>query len=371
MKKVLTATTALAAPFILTSIVQAAEPITLSVGGYMEQYVGISTQDSDYVDNNRTTVDEELVGMHQDAEIHFSGETQLDNGVTVGAMIELVGTSAGGLDETYIWLSSPTLGTLQLGDTINVANVVHHTAPDVGIDHADGDVSTWISAASVTNNQFTSISNKGAKINYLSPSFGGFGVGAFYQPDSDTVGSDGGYTARTTKDPIDTVYGAAVFFDGEVRPGVTLHGDLGYAIFNSTAAGTGTGGNSETEVFQIGVSLVAGGLTLGAGYLNQDQTSTAGTTSDVTDGYTAAMGAAYSTGPYSISLSGIVEEYEGSSAISANDETISLMLSANYNLGPGVDLAASLVWAEFADESTNKGSSNEGYAFVTGVELTF
>ena len=77
MKKNLLATTALVAAGVLASQGAFAEskPISLKVGGYMEQWVGVASYDPS------TGADVTDVDVQQDAEIHFSGSTTLDNGL--------------------------------------------------------------------------------------------------------------------------------------------------------------------------------------------------------------------------------------------------------------------------------------------------
>ncbi|HCK18211.1 MAG TPA: porin, partial [Thalassospira sp.] len=55
---------------------QASEPISLSVGGYMEQWAGVASQEDAYESRN---------AFQSDTEVHFAGSTTLDNGIEVGA----------------------------------------------------------------------------------------------------------------------------------------------------------------------------------------------------------------------------------------------------------------------------------------------
>ena len=80
MKKILFASSALVA-VAAAGTAQASEPIQLEVGGYMEQWAGVADQD----------VGESKNAFQSDAEVHFSGKTTLDNGIEVGAKIELEG----------------------------------------------------------------------------------------------------------------------------------------------------------------------------------------------------------------------------------------------------------------------------------------
>ena len=66
----------------------ASEPIKLGVGGFFrETYMAVFDDDGEGELGNERNTD----GFFNDAEVHFKGETTLDNGLTVGAHIELKG----------------------------------------------------------------------------------------------------------------------------------------------------------------------------------------------------------------------------------------------------------------------------------------
>ncbi|MGB0681338.1 MAG: porin [Magnetovibrionaceae bacterium] len=368
MKKVLFGTTALVATGLIAGTASAAEPIKLSVSGYMEQWVGFSEQGDQYDTAGPGGVDKTSVGTGQDSEIHFKGSTTLDNGIKVSVKYELEGQGGtNGIDESVLTLTSPTLGTVMIGSEDNAQYIIHHTAPDVGIGHADGDVGDWVDDGGTAITDHTGIEGGGdaSKIQYLTPVFGGVGLGAGYTPDTSAGdASEGGYATTSMEEQ----YFAAIYYDGDIAEGMTLHLDAGIA-FTNVAGNNGVGANSdEIRDISIGASLATGGFTFGGGYINRNQ-NTAGTTS--VDGYTAALGASYETGPYGISLSGLFGENEGATATAADDEFYSIMLSGSYALGPGIDFMASALYASYDDETTVAANDNDGYAFVTGFALSF
>lgn len=97
MKKILLGSTALLA-LSLTGTAQAAEKIKLGVSGYMWQEIGISDSRA-----GQTTVN-----LVSNTEVHFKGSTTLDNGLEIGADIQLEGNSqaADQIDESYAWIES-------------------------------------------------------------------------------------------------------------------------------------------------------------------------------------------------------------------------------------------------------------------------
>ena len=92
----------------------ASEPIKLGVGGFFrEAYVAVFDDDGEGDLGNERNTD----GFFNDAEVHFKGETTLDNGLTVGAHIELKGeTNSDQIDETWIYFSGG-FGELKFGST--------------------------------------------------------------------------------------------------------------------------------------------------------------------------------------------------------------------------------------------------------------
>ena len=82
MKKFLIGTTALVAAGFVAGQAEAADPIKLSVGGYMNQYVGYADQDEDGQENFAE------VKVESETELYFRGSTTLDNGLTIGVNID-------------------------------------------------------------------------------------------------------------------------------------------------------------------------------------------------------------------------------------------------------------------------------------------
>ena len=84
------------------------------------------------------------VDQQSNSEIYFFGSTTLDNGIRIGARVEMEGErkNAGTLDESWIHISSDSLGLLSLGEDDAAANATRYGMPDVGI--GDGDAGNWV-----------------------------------------------------------------------------------------------------------------------------------------------------------------------------------------------------------------------------------
>jgi outer membrane protein OmpU len=86
VKKALLAGSALVGVGLATSPASAADGIKLAIGGFFKEAYMVTLDDDGEGDlgNERNTD-----GFFNDAEVHFTGSTVLDNGLEVGARIEL------------------------------------------------------------------------------------------------------------------------------------------------------------------------------------------------------------------------------------------------------------------------------------------
>src|SRR5690349_16246221 len=92
----------------LTGAAAAEEPIRLTVGGYFKSAYQIVVDDNENGEDGRSEpgYDRNIDGFFSDAEIHFVGRTTLDNGLEVGARVELEGeTDNDQIDEAWVWFS--------------------------------------------------------------------------------------------------------------------------------------------------------------------------------------------------------------------------------------------------------------------------
>ena len=135
MKKVLYGTTALLAAGMFTATAEAATPLKLTVGGYLNAFVGYTN-----LSEKDVVFDVNKFALGTDGEIAFNAETKLDNGIKIGAVAEVViGTFAsdrtfddeqGWLDDVYAYIESK-YGKVELGATDNVAKKLHNGAPNL------------------------------------------------------------------------------------------------------------------------------------------------------------------------------------------------------------------------------------------------
>jgi len=368
MKRHLLATSALvAAGMLAAGPVSAAEKIKLSVGGYMEQWIGFADQDGSF--ESAKGSDYVTVDVQSDTELHFKGSTKLDNGLTVGVRVEIEGVTSGDqIDETFLFVKG-SFGTVHLGDDDAAAYTMGYHAPEAGIGNG-GDPDNWVVKPSAVTRAVTvnvgmdSTANGGTDstgIIYFSPRIEGFQVGASYSADqaNDSVQ---GISAIDKKAEDHERVSLGANYKGKFD-NVSLKLSAGLIKTSKTDGSTG----QDDESWGVGGQVSFSGFTIGGAWIDMDgdDSTTASLNGELYD-----VGVLYKTGAYKVSLNYRHGEHQGAAA-AGDDEESTLTLSGAYNMGPGVDWRTSLLFADWEDEGTAKADSNEGWALVTGFKVSF
>jgi hypothetical protein len=374
MKKVLFGASALLAATAFSANANAAEPLKLQLGGYMDWYVAAVDQEEDL---NKETNTFDVIG---DGEIHFLGETVLDNGIKVGVQVELEGgnrDNTDAIDESFVTVDT-SYGRVMIGSTDSVGYLMHAAAPDVGrlgVEESNIHELFVKPANAVTYLDATSINTDGDanKISYITPTMYGATFGVTYVPGAQANNADEATPSMEQTGDFEEGYVMSAMYSNEFAGvGVTVTG--AYATYNTnTAAGEADENRNEVSV---GTNLTYGGFTFGAGYRqvndsvnSVEDAALASATSQ--DGHVWNAGVSYEAGPYGVSLAYMNSEVEGKFADKGQDEMEMYLLSGKYNLGAGVDTFASLGYVEYTDEAKTAAQEANGWALVTGVALAF
>jgi len=288
--------------------------------------------DSD-TDGNRET------DIIRETEVHFSGETTLDNGLTVGAHIEAEADMGDSFEvnETYAYFSG-SWGRVNFGAEDGAAFLLQVAAPAADSNY-DG-VRQFVNPfADVAQTEYDhDVSAKADKLTYLTPVFSGFQAGLSWTPEVNTTSRS---TSGVTDDNgVEDVLDVAVRYEGAFD-GFNVNAGAGYTDaegdnawnvgldFDIGAFGVGavyttdeTSGD-EVDTMVFGADYTTGPFTLGASYLNQD---TDATDTDV-DRYTG--GVVYSYGP-GMTFRGSVS-YVNEEAASTDTDGTALMLGTQIN----------------------------------------
>jgi len=448
MKKILFASTALVAASLFgIDAAQAADPIKISVGGFSKWWVVGASQSGDYtgaLTSAKAAYPSSTAGAYAiggtssyntadvkgDNEIHFKGETALDNGLKVGVFVSL---EAGGngdqttdpIDQSYAWVEGG-FGKVMLGTLKNGAALLHVQAPDAASNWGDGGIVTGnyavarpaaveglnqrVGFSSATNTTAIITDNKAEKITYVTPVFAGLTLGATYVPDATTEDNRGQGTSQAQ------AYGVGAGYARSVGPvGVKLSGGFVHSIL---------GQREQLFQYSSGAQLSYAGFTLGGSYqLARDaiggsgaspttgtgQNGSSSVNNNPLGGATSILRAAlgstatgykydyggqgydvglqYATGPYALSFAYFHSETEGLKSATGtfadlssygNDTMDFYQFSGKYSLSPGIDLLTSVGYAEYksgayghANEQYKDLLKNDGYYGMTGLALKF
>src|SRR5258705_4606095 len=240
MKHVLLGTTALVAAGLVASNAHAAQGVQLGLGGYYVAAAGfLLSQDDGSGDSGHNTRD---IVFRQDVEVHFKGETTLDNGLTVGATIQLEGQQSDDqIDEVWAYFKGGW-GQVRFGDDDDASEQLHYLIPGAsnafGVDTPYFEFSNSANGGTFqTNSTVLDISSDATKVIYFSPSFAGFTFAFSFAPDrrgedqySGFVNANNpGGTSNSNKDAqAQNVFSAALNFDHDFN-GVSLATGVGFA----------------------------------------------------------------------------------------------------------------------------------------------
>ena len=364
----LLATTALGLCMVVgTGTAQAADPIKLSVGGYMEQWIGFADNDS-----SNNAFDYADFDTQSDTEIHFTGSTKLDNGLSVSVNMELEADHVGGgFDHSWMTISSDTYGSVIVGGQEAFMNDIFNGAPDVGIGLTDGDAGNWVVNPGNFSTGGYGIDNTFGgdvehRVKYISPSIAGFTVGIDYAPDE---ADNNAQPDRLAGDDHNYSYG--VTYGGEfsgVEVGVA--GSVGHRLIN---------GSGSYDLYSGSASLAMSGWTVSGGYTRFKQSihqngQTGNVAANAMNGYGYSAGVSYATGPYAVSLGYGYEEFEATpDAAGLEDTQGTWMLSGSYEMGPGVSLLGSVFGTDYEGETPNDNGAddNDGWGVVAGLAVNF
>jgi len=351
MKKILIASSALVAVAFVGQA-QASEPIKLSVGGYMNQWAGFA--DQEVGDRNNA--------FQSDTEIHFKGSTILDNGIEVGAVVELEGeTSSDQIDEQYLYVSG-NFGRIEMGKNDSAADSMQIVAPAVGpVGVNDGDLDIWVNSYLIDTTVPNGDQNR---VTYFTPSFSGFRAGVSFADDS---GKNGSFDKNVSSGAIGGLHSdTSGSGDNIVSGALEYMGDFNGISLGVSAIGENWG---EGNLVGGGLNVGFGNFTVGGSYSHTDDDygfSEGSRNPDDTDQFD--VGVSYEMDAAAVSLTYGYAEYGNGSRGNGTGEISTADLGLAYTLGAGVAWKSSIFWF---DDEVDGAEDNDGYGVVTGLALTF
>ena len=378
MKKLLLATAA----FALLAPAAHAE-IKLDLGGYFKGYAGYGDQD---------TAGSRSLDLKRKSQVFFTGETTLDNGLTVGYNGQLiadttvdpnVGNPNPGEDskfeQSYLYFSG-NWGRVNLGKENGAAYLLQVAAPgaDSNLDGMDIDFSFFNQGTANIRQDYaqtgarTSAGGRGEdfqyadKITYLTPKFNGFQAGVSYTPDVDAKDTNDyfGMASDVTPGGFEHLIDGGVRYDGEYA-GVGIHAGGGYTHADLEANSLAVAGPTDNyDEWNAGLKFTWDSWGFGGAYNSRDN---AVATNGDTD--TWVLGADYTYGAYTFGASYLNSDGDQTAAV-GDSEYDRWTLGAGYTFGPGMKFNGSVAFHDL-DAGAAVGGDNQATVVAIGTDVQF
>jgi hypothetical protein len=379
MKKLILGSSALVGVASLAGAAQASDGIKLDVGGFFNVvYEGVfDNKNTDHFGHAHN-----LDHIVNNSEVHFKGETTLDNGLTVGAHIELEGeshiTGHGQIDESYIYWSGG-FGKVQIGSQNGAIGDYCLLPPGATANFSAWSPSAWGSNDPIgSNSTCADTEGHSQKIIYFTPNFSGFQLRISYTPSNnattdDQVGVNGAGTptnpAGTAHHSISTYATYSYAGDGW---GVNWGGGGSWNLgFNHTNLAGNVDGRSQD--YQTDLNVTFGGFAVG-GIMEYFDTG-----GHDNNHWVAGGGASYNVDAWTVGVQDSYGSYHGAGFGAAPDpggkRTLNrAILTGAYAMGPGVTLDAEVGYTWFHDSGTASAPNHSRYSAVDvaiGSAFTF
>jgi predicted porin len=377
MKKLLLGSTALVAAGLMAGEAYAADGVKLGIGGRYMGAAGINAI-QDFEDNSGNEHPRSYV-FKQDVEVYFLGETTLDNGLTVGARIELEGQTSGDqIDAVWAYFSGG-FGEIRFGDTSEALAQLCYLVPSAsGIFGADSPNFNFSNNAftglgyAATNGTCYGVDDKSTKIVYFSPNFAGFSFAASFTPDNteDTRNTLGGAATRLKTDSGQNSmnFSVGANFTHDFNGVNLILGGGGTWSFDREFKG-GTSVDERTE-YNAYARVGFAGFTFGGAYSLRNNTNLSGA-----DAQVYGAGVTYNWDAWTVGFGwthGDYEYYSTPPDVLENHDVFSL--TASYALGPGIQLDGVVEYD--VDDFDGNGVAGtfdnyEGLAIGVGTLISF
>jgi hypothetical protein len=420
MKKILLAGTAIVGAAVLASPAQA--DLKLDLGGHFRGY-GVYA-DNDEVGTGGSSDDLRNFEFKRDFEVHFTGETTTDSGLTVGVHAEMdLGNESGDatvpssfpnpftgntdadpnqLDEAYIYFSGGW-GRVNFGSEDGAAYLLQVAAPsaDSNVDGMrvyvqglnsdvwdDGTVNGSIVGPGFNyvlgyDNAFFggTYGNATDRLTYLTPKWNGFQAGASWAPKQgqEAVNSAfGGMSLDDNSTDYENLWELAARWDGEFEGfGISL--GVGYTTASEEVTqAAGSFASDDITAWDAGVTVSWNDFSLGVAYLNYTDTgvSDVGGTAG-SDVETWVVGAAWDNGPYHLGASWYNSTIEANAfglglSAGAGDEleVDRYTVGGGYTSGPGMTFRGAVAFGSVDNNFAATGDSD--FTQVTlGTDVNF
>jgi outer membrane protein OmpU len=376
MKRVLLGSSALVTAGLLAAAAAAADGVTLQIGGRYKGAAGIVPSEDFSASSGVAGHDLRDYVFKQDVEVDFEGKTVLDNGLTVGAVVELEGQTSEDdqIDSVYAYFSGG-FGEVRFGDTEEAYAQLCYLVPSAselfGADSPDINFSNaGIAGYAATNGTCYGIDDNSTKLVYFSPTFAGFKFAASFAPDNteDTRNVVAGAGTRLRNDDgqnSENLSLAAQFahdFDGAT---LTLGGGATFS-FNKEANPNNT---HDGRGYNAYAQLEFADITIGAATELRENLG-----DDGADQWVYGIGATYDLDNWTFGLGWTLGDYEkatgenGIGPFNADHDIYSATVS--YELEDGLSIDGVLEYSDYRSHDA-AGPDYQGLAAGLGTLIAF
>lgn len=405
MKKVLLGTAAVCG--LAVAATPAHAELDLNLGGFMKGYAFYTNQDDD---GGAAVADSRELDIIRQTEIHATGETTLDNGLTVGFHTEMEAdgnSGAGGdgfeVEESYAYFSGGW-GRVNFGAEDGASYLLQVAAPSAD-SNIDG-IRQYVNPVNYTTTQTViagvsglsaldesgarggfdydqDVTGKDDKVTYLSPILNGFQLGMSYTPDVADAADEDALNTDDVQGAAGEAYEVSGRYEGNFNDvGFTL--GAGYTHVDQEAPDTAIIVGDDTDdrtAWNVGLDLDIGPFGIGAAYLeddNGDIATTAGAGPTVLDDEEIiVVGVDYTTGPFKLGASymdventgGLVGNVAGSTQGVDSDRWTGGVV---YTYGPGMTFRGSISHVEHENvANVTNGSTVDATSVLLGTQINF
>ncbi|MEZ0259872.1 MAG: porin [Alphaproteobacteria bacterium] len=374
-----------------------AEGLDVDLRGYIRSYAIYA--DNDETGGTTASNDLRQFDFRREIEIHFKGETELKNGLTVGLQAEFelgseaddgsvpTGKDPNQFDEAFLYFKGK-FGKLHFGSKDGAAYMLQVAAPaaDTNIDGMrvymqglnpdvwdDGVINASFAPAGFAlrlgydNADFRGVD----KIAYFTPEFMGFRAGASYAPEDGQNQVDDAFNGMNLNDrpgKFENIWDAGIRWDGDLGPvGLQAGAGVVHATPEVNAA-VGASGSDDLTSWNAGLALDYQDFSLGAAYRHSDT----GVSGPDTDRQTYFVGAGWDHGPWHAGASWYRQNFDSNANSFGFVDDISLQritVGGGYILAPGVSFRSTV---SFGSVDTGVAANDTDFTQITfGNEIKF
>ena len=202
---------------------------------------------------------------------------------------------------------------------------------------------------------YVDLANDDHALNYYSPRFSGFQVGASFVPAATVNGEGKNFPVQADKETENNnLFSVGANF-------VESFGEVDIAVaggFRHVEAAK-AGGQDDPQQISTGVNIGFAGFTIGGSFAIEDSDR-------ATNGWGADLGVSYSTGPWSVGITAFHSEVDGTG--NSEDELDSLNGGVSYAIGPGITGSFNVMYAAW---EPGNGEDADGIGGILGLKIGF